>query len=96
MKLYANYYKAKEQAQKEKLIESEYGDVYGTDYSYVMYNKTGDREDEPTIVCYYTWQKEIVKTEKGQYTHATPSKTIDEDVVRALKEDYGQSVEDEE
>ena len=93
MKLYANYYKAKEQAKKEKLIEAEYGDVYGTGLSYVFYNKSGDREDEPEIICYYTWKTEIVKTEKGQYTHAIPSDTVEYQVIRELKNDYGQDVE---
>ena len=95
MKLYANYYEAKEQAKKEKLIESEYGDIYGTDMSYVRYNKSGDREDEPEIVCYYTWKTELVKTEKGQYTHAIPSDNYDSGVVARLEEDYGQKVEGE-
>lgn len=96
MKLYANYYNAKEQAKKEKLQEAEYGDVYGTNYSYVQYNKSGDREDDPEIICYYTWKTEVVKTKDGQYTHAIPSYDIDEGVIRELKRDYGQSVEDEE
>lgn len=96
MKLYANYYNAKKQAEKEHLKEAEYGDVYGTGMSYVIYNKAGDREDEPEIVCYYTWKTEVVKTKDGQYTHAVPSDTIEYQVIRELKDDYGQSVEDEE
>ena len=95
MKLYANYYNAKKQAEKEKLIEAEYGDLYGTGMSYVYYNKSGNRDKEPEIICYYTWKSEVVKTEKGQYTHAIPSDTIEYQVIRELKEDYGQSVEDE-
>lgn len=95
MKLYANYYKAKEQAKKEKLIESEYGDIYGTDMSYVEYNNSGDREDEPKIVCYYKWQTEVVKTKDGQYTHAIPSKVFDSSVVARIEEDYGQKVDEE-
>ena len=96
IKLYANYYKAKKEAEKEKLKEAEYGDIYGTKYSYVMYNKSGDREDEPVIMCYYAWKTEVVKTDKGQYTHAIPSDSFDSGVVARIEEDYGQSVEEQE
>lgn len=96
MKLYANYYKAKEEAKREKLIEAEYGDIYGTDMSYVRYNKTGDRDEEPEIVCYYKWTKEIVKTKNGGvFTHGIPSDDFDSGVIARLEEDWGQKVEEE-
>lgn len=61
MKIYKDYYKAKQYAQEHNLIECEYYDTSyyenGQPISYVAYNRSGDPQDDWKLVCYYTWQK---------------------------------------
>lgn len=60
-KYFCDYTKAREWAEKHKLIECEYGD---TGYmsgdqpiSYCAWNKSGEREDEWEVEVYYTWRR---------------------------------------
>jgi len=60
-KYFRDYEKAKEWAEKHKLVECEYGD---TGYmsgdqpiSYCAWNKSGKREDEWTVEAWYTWRR---------------------------------------
>lgn len=50
---FIDYQKAKAQAEKEGLRECEYGD-YNKEVCYCCWNKSGDRDDEVDIECYYT------------------------------------------
>lgn len=52
-KYFIDYQKAKAQAEKEGLRECEYGD-YDEKIRYCCWNKSGDRDDEVDIECYYT------------------------------------------
>lgn len=65
MRFFTNYYKAKALAEKRGLVEREYGDtgymLIDEPISYCEWNRTGSRDDEPEIVCYYSWKL----TEKG-------------------------------
>lgn len=56
-KYYTLYYEAKAKAEKLGLKEAEYGDISGTDISYCYWNKSGDRNDDAEIFCYYTFDK---------------------------------------
>ena len=62
---FTNYYTAKKYAEKHGLKEREYGDTHytygGNPVSYVEYNKSGSRDDDAQAVCYYGWQKDIVR-----------------------------------
>lgn len=64
-KYFTNYYTAKKYAEKRGLKEVIYGDTTytlgGQAVSYVGYNKTGDRDDEITVLCYYGWERDIVR-----------------------------------
>lgn len=61
MRYLTNYYKAKALAEKRGLAEREYGDtgyMLGSEpLSYCEWNRTGSRDDEPEIVCYYGWEE---------------------------------------
>ena len=63
--IFFNYYTAKKYAEKHGLKEREYGDTsykYGDNpLSYVEYNKSGSREDDAQVVCYYGWERDIVR-----------------------------------
>lgn len=68
MKVMNNYYEALEYAKKHKLVECEYGD-YDELVSYCAWNKTGDRDDEAELECYYIFER----SKDG--THRPESKT---------------------
>lgn len=57
MKYYINYYKAKAEARKHGLVECDYGDL-GDKISYCCWNKSGNRDDEAEIECYYIFEKQ--------------------------------------
>lgn len=52
MKYFINYYRAKEYAKKHHLRECDYGD-YDDKVSYCVWNKSGNRDKEAEIECYY-------------------------------------------
>ena len=84
---YINYYEAKDYARKHGLKECEYGDTGyklgdGKDVSYVAYNKSGDREDDWEVECYYTWAKNT----DGRYK---PAMGRDDDMKAWLKNTMG-------
>lgn len=56
-KYYINYYKAKADAEKHGLKECDYGD-WDADISYCCWNKSGDRNDDAEIECYYIFEKQ--------------------------------------
>ena len=61
MKYFANYWSAKKYADKNHYKMCEYGDYSGTGadcISYACWNKTGDRDDEAQVECYYKWEQE--------------------------------------
>lgn len=75
---FTNYYTAKRLAEKRKLVECEYGDMFDhSGVSYCCWNKSGDRNDETDIECYYLfdghrpekkanpWLKDYVKSKLG-------------------------------
>lgn len=51
-----SYKQAKEYAKKTGLKLAEYGDIYGSNYSYCYYNKSGDRNDGEKVIAYYGWE----------------------------------------
>ena len=57
-----DYYKAKKYAEKHNLKECEYGDTGYMEgdkpLSYCAWNKSGDREDDWEVECYYTWKRD--------------------------------------
>ena len=57
VKAYNDYDVAKNQAEKDGLKLAEYGDVYGSHYSYCYWNKSGNRNDSEEVICYYTFNK---------------------------------------
>lgn len=57
-KYFVNYWSAKKLAEKRGLRECEYGDCYGSKVSYCLWNKSGSRDDEPDIECYYLFEKQ--------------------------------------
>lgn len=61
MRYFFNYYSARKLAEKRGLREREYGDtgymLGGNPLSYCEWNKSGSRDDDAEIVCYYGWQK---------------------------------------
>lgn len=54
---YGDYQQAKKDAEKQKLLLAEYGDIYGSSLSYCYFNKTGNRNDDEIIICYYRFDK---------------------------------------
>ena len=61
-KYFNDYYKARDYAKEHGLVECEYGDTGYMDgakeLSYVAYNKSGRREDDWEVGCYYTWKRD--------------------------------------
>lgn len=53
VRAYNSYNEAKRQAEKQKLLLAEYGDVCGSNMAYAYWNKTGDRYDDEAIIAYY-------------------------------------------
>lgn len=57
-----DYYKAKKYAEKHNLKECEYGDTGYMEgdkpLSYCAWNKSGNREDDWEVECYYTWKRD--------------------------------------
>lgn len=87
MRYFIDYYKAKDYANKHGLHECEYGDV---DYlpghilvSYVGYNKSGEREDEWEVECYYTWYRDNSRPGRNMMI---PSKDTDKYALREWAE----------
>lgn len=69
---YGNYYEAKQEAEKRKLLLAEYGDVYGSSLSYCYWNKSGNRNEDEIIICYYRFDKNgkpQAITEEELYQH---------------------------
>ena len=56
IELYSNYYTAKERAEELGLKEAEYGDVYNSDIAYCYWNKSGNRNDDEEVICYYFFE----------------------------------------
>ena len=63
--IFYNYYSAKKYAEKHGLKEREYGDTRytydGRPISYVEYNKSGSRDDDASVECWYGWERDIVR-----------------------------------
>lgn len=57
VKAYNDYFQGKKAAEKEKLLLAEYGDVYGSKYSYCYFNETGSRNDDEKIITYYRFNE---------------------------------------
>ena len=52
VKVFSDYDKAKEYAEANGYIESEYGD-FDNEYSYCYWNKSGDRNQDEEVACFY-------------------------------------------
>ena len=50
------------------------------DVSYVAYNKSGDRNDEWEVECYYTWENDTRPGRNGW----VPARYYDEDELKGL------------
>lgn len=50
-----DYDEAKNYAEKQGLKLAEYGDYYGSKYSYAYWNKSGNRNDDEDVIAYYTF-----------------------------------------
>ena len=80
IKYFANYWTARKYAEKRGLVEQEYGDCYGSDISYVSYNKTGSKDDESEVTVYYTWEL----NEDGHYRPAKKASRAFKDTLKHL------------
>ena len=69
MVYFTNYYKAKEYAKANHLVEADYGD-WDEKVSYCMWNKTGDRNDTPVVEAYYIFD--------GRYPEKDESEWLDD------------------
>lgn len=58
VKAYNDYHEANEEANKQRLLLAEYGDVYGSDMAYAYWNKSGNRNDDEVIIAYYKFNKQ--------------------------------------
>lgn len=56
VKVFYDFEQAKKEAERLGLKESEYGDKLGTKYSYCLWNKTGNRDDNEEIYAIYTFE----------------------------------------
>lgn len=56
VKVFYDFEQAKKEAERLGLKESEYGDKWGTKYSYCLWNKTGNRDDNEEIYAIYTFE----------------------------------------
>lgn len=90
---YSNYYTAKKRAEELGLKEAEYGDVYGSNVAYCFWNKSGDRNDDEEIMCYYFFgedgkpKHEVTSTELSQIAKAFGLSEEDiDDAEKAIKE----------
>ena len=83
-KYFIDYYKAKDYAKDHNLVECEYGDtgikMGDKDVSYVAYNKSGDRDDEWEVECYYTWENDTRPGRNGW----VPAHYYNEDELKGL------------
>ena len=56
VKVFYDFEQAKKEAERLGLKESEYGDKWGTKYSYCLWNKTGNKDDNEEIYAIYTFE----------------------------------------
>lgn len=56
VEVYSDYNAAKARADGLGLKEAEYGDIYGSNYSYCYWNESGDRNDDEQIIAYYKFE----------------------------------------
>ena len=83
-KYFIDYYKAEDYVKDHGLNVCEYGDtgikMGDKDVSYVAYNKSGDRNDEWEVECYYTWENDTRPGRNGW----VPAHYYDEDKLKGL------------
>lgn len=83
---YSNYYNAEKKAKELGLKLAEYGDVYGSNVSYAFWNKSGNRNEDEEVMCYYFFDKDgkpradVTETELSQIAKAfgIPKSDIDD------------------
>ena len=80
---YSNYYNAKKRAEELGLKEAEYGDVYGKDMAYCFWNKSGNRNDDEEVICYYFFGKD-----------GKPKHEVTESELERIADAYGLSSSD--
>lgn len=84
MKVFLNYYTAKEYAKEHKLKECEYGDI-DENISYCAWNKSGDRNDEWEVEACYKFETEEVEKNGYKYIRNVPEKEISIDLLNWAK-----------
>jgi len=83
---FSNYNNAVKKAEELGLKLAEYGDVYGSNVSYAFWNKSGNRNDDEEVMCYYFFDKDgkpradVTETELSQIAKAfgIPKSDIDD------------------
>lgn len=66
VEVYSDYHKALKRAKELGLKEAEYGDVFGTQFSYCCWNKSGDRNEYEDVIAYYTFEDGKLKSLDNQ------------------------------
>ena len=72
-KVFLNYYKARDYAEKHNLKECAYGDS-DENVSYCAWNKSGDSYDEWEVEAYYLWNRVKVEKNGREYMSSRPEK----------------------
>lgn len=92
-KVFVNYYKAKEYAEKHNLKECSYGD-YDENVSYCAWNKSGDNYDDWEVEVYYKFVGEEIEKNGHKYTRFVPERETSVNLLNWVKTVFGVSIEE--